>query len=196
MSHGRYKKVSCRITRQLQFLGTNLLSEKGYEQLVMEVVYDYGNLKNKRGYKLRVYLTEKDGAIADKDCAIKEVYLGRYASRFCQSGWRYARKIADKFCCEVAEKLCAEYGVKRMPVGIGRDLEVGDIIKVGNLAFLEDGERCVRADYTEKVFRLIDINYDAEKYYMAPVVGKDENELPPMFMKFSNDHYISRVVSG
>ena len=187
MGHGRYK-VRCRVERHL----APTLTGENYEKMVMEVVYDYGNLKAKRGYKLRVYLTEKDGSIADKGCAIKELYLGEYGNRFCQSGWSNARKIAGAKCSKLVEELLNGYELKRLPIDIGRELKAGDTICVGNLSFLELGEKCCRTDYSEKCFTLLDVDLQKERYIIKPITNGGE-PLPPLFMKFSNDHYVSKI---
>lgn len=189
MGHGRYK-VRCRVERHLA--PAIMLVGEGYEKIAMEVVYDYGNLKAKRGYKLRVYLTEKDGSIADNGCAIKELYLGRYESRFCQSGWLNARKIAGAKCSKLVEELLNKYGLKRLPIDIGRELKAGDTICVGNLSFLELGEKCCRTDYSEKCFTLLEVDQAGQRYIIEPITNGGE-PLPPVFMKFSNDHYISKI---
>lgn len=190
MSHGRYK-TRCRIERRLAPAVT--LVGENYEKIVMEVVYDYGNLKNSRGYKLRVYLTDENGEIADRKSAIKELYLGKYGNRFCQSGWSNARKIAGIRCSKLSEELLGEYGLKRLPIGIGRELKKGDTISIGNLTFLELGERCIRTDYSEKNFTLLEVDLKNERYIIEPKTTAGEKPLPPQYLKFSNDIYISRI---
>lgn len=190
MSHGRYKaryRIERRLAPAVTLVGEN------YEKIVMEVVYDYGNLKNKRGYKLRVYLTDENGEIADKKSAIKELYLGEYSSRFCQSGWSNARKIAGAKCSKLSEELLGEYGLKRLPIGIDRELKKGDTICVGNLAFLELGERHSRTDYSEKNFTLLEVDLKNERYIIESKTTADEKPLPPQYLKFSNDIFISKI---
>lgn len=190
MGRGRYK-MRCRIERRLAPAIT--LVGENYEKIAMEVVYDYGNLKNSRGYKLRVYLIDENGEIADKKSAIRELYLGEYGNRFCQSGWSNARKIAGAKCSKLSEELLGEYGLKRLPIEIGRELKKGDIISVGNLTFLELGERHIRTDYSEKNFTLLEADLENERYIIEPKTTAGEKPLPPQYLKFSNDIYISKI---
>lgn len=190
MSHGRYK-TRCRIERYLA--PAIMLVGEEYEKIVTEVVYDYGTKKAKRGYKLLVYLTEKNGEVADGGAAIEELYLGEYGNRFCQSGWSNARKVAGAKCSKLSDYLLERYGLQRLPIRIDRELKKGDTMCVGNLAFLELGERASRTDYSEKCFTLLEVDQAGQRYIIEPKVAAGEKPLPPQYMKFSNDHYVSKI---
>lgn len=180
----RYGK-SCRVIRQLY------PNEKHYDKIVAEVVYDYGTADEPRGYKLRVYLTEKNSEqIADNGRAIIERQIGHYTYQFCKMGWKNARKKAGALYSGIAEELLEDYSGFREPIEVVKE---GSIINVGNLTFIEAGELDKRDDYTEKKFKVIRIDAERQIYICEPKEVDYKRFKPiPVFIRFSNDIFFAK----
>lgn len=174
----------CRITRQL------FPNEKHYDKIVADIVYDYGTPEEPRGYKLRVYLTEKNGEIADNGKALIEKQIGHYTYKFCKMGWKNARKEAGSLYSLLSEELLENYEVFREPM---ESVKEGGTISVGNLTFLEKDELDNRKDYTEKDFKVIRIDVESDRY-ICESIGLDSKHFKPVpvFIRFSNDIFFAK----